>query len=68
MQIVSNGDNLHEMSKLFFVKNTKSISVCGLLKILPRVLSVKLPSILLEYTMTLIRQFLDTSAVNGFKL
>ena len=43
MQIVSNvfiGDNLHEMSKLFR-KNKKNISICRMLKILPRVLSIK---------------------------
>ena len=40
MQIVSLGDNLHEMSNLFSGKNKKNISVCRLLKILPRVLSV----------------------------
>ena len=33
------GDNLHEMSKPVFWK--KNISVCSLLKILPRVLSIK---------------------------
>ena len=32
MQIVSNGDNLHEMSNLFSGKNTKNISMCLLLK------------------------------------
>ena len=56
MQIVSLGDNLHEMSNpvfweketicmkcqiLFSGKNKKNISKCRLLKILPRVLSVK---------------------------
>ena len=41
MQIVSLGDNLHEMSILFSEKNKKNISKCRLLKILPRVLSVK---------------------------
>ena len=42
MQIVSNGDNLHEMSKpVFWEKNQKkNISVCHLLKILPSMLSV----------------------------
>ena len=35
MQIVTIGDNLHEMSNLFSEKN---ISICHLLKILPRVL------------------------------
>ena len=41
MQIVSIGDNLHEMSKPIFRESKKNISVRGLLKILPRVLSVK---------------------------
>ena len=41
MQIVSNGDNLHEMSKLVFWEKKKNISICCLLKILPRVLSIK---------------------------
>ena len=54
MQIVSLGDSLHEMSNpaketvcmkcqiLFSGKNKKNISKCRLLKILPRVLSVKI--------------------------
>ena len=37
MQIVSNGDNLHEMSNPVSGKNKKHILVCRLLKILPRV-------------------------------
>ena len=45
MQIVSNVDNLHEMSKsgfFFFIgKNTKNVSTSWLLKILPSELSVK---------------------------
>ena len=40
MQIVSNGDNLHEMSNPVPWKNKKNISICHLLKILPRVLSI----------------------------
>ena len=42
MQIVSNGDNLHEMSNpvCWKKKKKKNISICHLLKILPRVLSV----------------------------
>ena len=40
MQIVSNGDNLHEMSNSVFWED-KNISICRLLKILLRVLSVK---------------------------
>ena len=44
MQIVSLGDNLHEMSNLFSRKNKKNILVCHLLKILPSVLSVKILS------------------------
>ena len=44
MQIVSTiGDNLHEMSNpVFWKKIRKNISICCLLKILPRVVSVKL--------------------------
>ena len=38
MQIVS---NLHKMLKPFSVKHKKNISTCRLLKILPRMLSVK---------------------------
>ena len=43
MQIVSSGDNLHEMSKTCFLGRNKieHISKCRLLKILPRMLSVK---------------------------
>ena len=42
MQIVSIGDNLHEVSKLFSPrKNKKKISKCCLLKFLPRELSVR---------------------------
>ena len=41
MQIASIGDNLHEMSYLFSGENKKTILICRLLKILPRVLSVK---------------------------
>ena len=37
MQIVSTGDNLHEMSNLISWENKKNISKCC--KILPRVLS-----------------------------
>ena len=40
MQIVSIEDKLHEMSKLFSGKDKKNISVCRLLKILHRVLSI----------------------------
>ena len=44
MQIVSFGDNLHELSNLFSgeKKIRKNISILLQLKILPRVLSVKL--------------------------
>ena len=42
MQIVSTGDNFHEMLNLFSVKNQKNISKCRLPKILPRVLSTKI--------------------------
>ena len=46
MQIVSIGDNLHEMLNPFFSgKNKKNISKCRLLKILPRVLRGNLPII-----------------------
>ena len=42
MQIVSYGDNLHEMSKPVFWENEEKISSnCRLLKILPRVLRLK---------------------------
>ena len=57
MQIVSSGDNLHVMSKPIFYekrrqfafisktisykKNKKNVSKCGLLNVLPRVLSIK---------------------------
>ena len=37
----TNGDNLHEMSNLFSGINKTTISICCLLKFLPRVLSVK---------------------------
>ena len=44
MPIVSNGDNLHEMSKpVFSEKQEKYILKCRLLKFLPRVLSVNRP-------------------------
>ena len=36
-----NGDNLHEVQIMFSWKNEKNISKCRLLKIVPRVLSVK---------------------------
>ena len=35
------GDNLHEVQIMFSLKNEKNISKCRLLKIVPRVLSVK---------------------------
>ena len=41
MQIVSIGDNLHEISKPVFCKIKKSISKFRLLKLLPSMLSVK---------------------------
>ena len=42
MQIVSLGDNLHEMSNPFFPrKNKKNISKCRLLKLVPSMQSVK---------------------------
>ena len=44
MQIVSNGDNLHEMSNLVFWEKKKKKGIfkkCYLLKILLRVLSFK---------------------------
>ena len=41
MQIVSSGDNLHEMSKTVFLgKIIQTISKCGLLEILPRELAL----------------------------
>ena len=43
MQIVSSGDNLHEIPNSVSKKNKKNISICRLLKIVPRVLlSVKM--------------------------
>ena len=39
MQIVSSGDNLHEMLNLFSGKNKKNISICCLLKILLELIS-----------------------------
>ena len=42
MQIVSNGDNLHELSNPVTVKNKKCISKCSLLNILPRVLMLRM--------------------------
>ena len=48
MQIVSIEDNLHEMSKLFSGKDKKNISVCRLLKILHRVLSINSSHIVLK--------------------
>ena len=41
MQVASTGDNLHEMSRSVSGKNKKTISICRLLKISIRVLSVK---------------------------
>ena len=41
MQIVSLGDNLHEMASCFLGKIRKHISKCHLLKILSRMLSIK---------------------------
>ena len=41
MQIVTNGNNLHEMSKPFFWENKKNISKYRLLKISHRNLSIK---------------------------
>ena len=41
MKIVSNGNNLHEMSNPVFSKNKKNILKCHLLKIFPGLLSVK---------------------------
>ena len=41
-QIVSNEDNLHEMSNLISWENKKNISKCCLLKISDRVLSVSI--------------------------
>ena len=37
MQIVSNGDNLHEL-RILFSEKKKNVSVCRLLKIIPTVL------------------------------
>ena len=38
--LIFHGDNLYEMSFFFWKKKEKNISICRLLKILPRVLSV----------------------------
>ena len=43
MQIVSSGDNLHKMLNPFSRKIKKNILISSLVKILPRVLSIKLP-------------------------
>ena len=40
MQIVSIGDNLHEMSNPVLGKNNKNTSMCRLLKILPCALTI----------------------------
>ena len=49
MQIVSNGDNLHEMSKPFFwKKRRKYISNCCLLKFLQSMLRVNSPSLIIN--------------------
>ena len=41
MQIVSSGDNLHEISNPVFWKNKTNIPKCSLLKFLPRMRGVK---------------------------
>ena len=41
MQIVSYGDNLHELSNPIFWENKEDISKCRPLKFLPSMLSVK---------------------------
>ena len=48
MQIVSIGDNLHEMSNLTSGKSNKNISVFCLLKILPNMLNIKASRKILE--------------------
>ena len=45
MQIVSNRDNLHEMSNPFSGKNKRNIIIDHLLEILLRVLSIKLRTV-----------------------
>ena len=40
MQIVSIGDSLHKMSNPVFWENEKDISICSLVIILPRMLSI----------------------------
>ena len=42
MQIVSNGNNLHEMSKPVFWKKIKKTLICHLLKILSRVQNIRI--------------------------
>ena len=46
MQTVSLRDNLRDMQKPIFWKNKKNISKCHLLTFLPRMLNVKLQSLL----------------------
>ena len=47
MQIVSLGDNLHEIPNLFSGENLENISKCRLLKILHNILSVKVNKVLI---------------------
>ena len=49
MQILSNGDSLHEMSKSVSVKNKKNLSKSCLLKFLPRVLNINMLTIISHY-------------------
>ena len=52
MQIVSIGDNLHEISNLFSGKNKKNILIGDLLKILQRMLSVNIERYFIVYPST----------------
>ena len=52
MHIVSNGDNLHEMSNLLSGKNKKNILRCRLLKMFPSMLSVNAPCARMFYTVS----------------
>ena len=67
MQIVSFGDNLHEISKpVFWEKIRKNISIYRLLKILPRVLSVShFPSFLFKTIQTDLQGLTDSDKWAG---
>ena len=54
MQIVFSGDNLHEISKPVFWEKIENISICHLLKILSRVISVNGFTVVITSMFTLI--------------